>query len=360
MPFLCSQPLSNYLLICLQIILCAKHRSIAWWHTWIHDLLLSKWYNGSNVLLFPAQVVAKPCREQTFLLDPISQAALPTPALHSLALNLQVVTQRLCCTSTSEMNECKHLKSSSKNFTLLSLVSFQHHSLAVLWMWALGWPGFCGVSPFQKLQRDISRDLALWPLLEFIFTLLVGCWFFWTPTGFSWCCKYFPAFIHHLSLFARSCSILVDELRAELSSASTYVLEVVWETAPNLFCLSWPFQQSLRRLFPEMRSSFHIPGRRNLIKAWLAALGTKMAFSHPPDITSDTDGLHPRLLHEITAGRGGSLSCLHYTQHISCLLVRTSPFHLSSSVLCKSFWHLTLRMHPLQYFFRLIIKQDKW
>lgn len=41
-----------------------------------------------------------------------------------------------------------------------------------------------------------------------------------------------------------------------------------------------------------------------------------MAFSHPLDITSDTDGQHPRLLHEITAGRGGSLSCIHlHTAH---------------------------------------------
>lgn len=75
MPFLCSQPLNNYLLICPQIILCAKHRSIAWWCTWIHDLLLSKCYyysSSSNVLLFSAQVVAKPCREQIFLLDPSS------------------------------------------------------------------------------------------------------------------------------------------------------------------------------------------------------------------------------------------------------------------------------------------------
>lgn len=36
-----------------------------------------------------------------------------------------------------------------------------------------------------------------------------------------------------------------------------------------------------------------------------------MAFSHSLDFTSDTDGLQPRLLHEITAGRGGSLSCIH-------------------------------------------------
>lgn len=226
-------------------------------------------------------------------------------------MNLHVVTQRRCCTSTSEMNERKHLKSSSKNFTLPSLVLFPHHSQALLWVWALEWPGFCGVSLSQKLQRDISRALALWPLPELIFPLLVGRWVFWTPTCFSWCCKYFPAFIHHLSLFARSCSILVDELRAELSSASTYVLEVVWETAPNLFCLSQLFQQSLCRLFPEMRSAFPVPGRRNQIKAWLPTLGTKMALSHPLDITSDTDGLHPRLLHEITAGRGSSLSCIH-------------------------------------------------
>lgn len=150
MPFLCSQPLNNHLLICPQIILCAKHRSIAWRYTWIRDLLLSKCYyysSSSNVLLFSAQVVAKPCREQTFLLDPISQAALPTPAPHSLAINLQAVTQRPCCTSTSEMNECKHLKSSSKNSTLPSLVSFPHHSQALLWVWALGLPGFLGVSP---------------------------------------------------------------------------------------------------------------------------------------------------------------------------------------------------------------------
>lgn len=161
-------------------------------------------------------------------------------------------------------------------------------------------------------SKGVSLGLGLFGLCQNSFLL---CWlavgFFWTPTCFSWCCKYFPAFIHHLSLFAWSCSILVDELRAELSSASTYVLEVVWETAPNLFCLSWLFQQSLRRLFPEMRSIFHVPGRRNQIKAWLPALGTKMAFSHPLDFTSDTDGLHPRVLHEITAGRGGSLSCIH-------------------------------------------------
>lgn len=36
-----------------------------------------------------------------------------------------------------------------------------------------------------------------------------------------------------------------------------------------------------------------------------------MAFSHPLDITSDTDELHPRLLHELTTGRGGSLSSIH-------------------------------------------------
>lgn len=177
MPFLCSQPLNNYLLICPQIILCAKHTSIAWWYMWICCYLSVVIYCSSSAALFCTG--SGKALERT---DISTGSHLPgstsSPALHSLAVNLQAVTQRPCCTSTSEMNECKHLKSSSKNFTLPSLVSFPHHSKALLWVWALGWPGFHGVSPNQKLQRDISRALALWPLPQFTFTLLLGCWVF--------------------------------------------------------------------------------------------------------------------------------------------------------------------------------------
>lgn len=217
--------------------------------------------------------------------------------------------------------------------------------------------GFCGVSPSQKLQRDISRALALWPLPEFIFTLLVGCWVFWTPTCFSWCCKYFPAFIHHLSMFARSCSILVDELRAELSSASTYVLQVVWETAPNLFCLSWLFQQSLCRLFPEMHSIFHVPGRRNQNKAWLPALGTKMAFSHPLDITMTLVGCTPDCCMRSQQAGEAPLAAFTYTQKFpfSWWWAALSP--VQQCPLQVLVLTLTLRVHPSQDFF---IKQDKW
>lgn len=40
------------------------------------------------------------------------------------------------------------------------------------------------------------------------------------------------------------------------------------------------------------------------------------------------------------------LAAFTYRQQISCLLVRTSPFHLSRSVLCKPlYWHVTLGTH---------------
>lgn len=52
MPFLCSQPLNNYLLICPQIILCAKHTFIAWWYMWTCCYLSVVIYCSSSAALF--------------------------------------------------------------------------------------------------------------------------------------------------------------------------------------------------------------------------------------------------------------------------------------------------------------------
>lgn len=96
------------------------------------------------------------------------------------------------------------------------------HATARLCWGGLGFVGWDLVSPNQKLQRDISRALTLWPLPLPIFTSSFFFFLFWTCTFFSRC-KYFPACVHRLSLFAWSCSILVDELRAKQSSASAHM-----------------------------------------------------------------------------------------------------------------------------------------
>lgn len=63
------------------------------------------------------------------------------------------------------------------------------------------------------------------------------------------------------------------------------------------------------------------------MKVCLPALGTKMAFSHPLDITSETNGLHHRLFHKTIAdGTLASFPAFSYRQYISELLVMTSPF----------------------------------
>ena len=54
------------------------------------------------------------------------------------------------------------------------------------------------------------------------------------------------------------------------------------------------------------------------MKFCLPALGTKMAFSHPLDITNETNGLHHRLLRETTAdSMNASFTALTYRQYIS-------------------------------------------
>jgi len=53
------------------------------------------------------------------------------------------------------------------------------------------------------------------------------------------------------------------------------------------------------------------------MKACLPALGTKMAFSHPLDMTNETDSLHHRLLHKTIAdSMEASFTAFTYRQYI--------------------------------------------
>lgn len=88
--------------------------------------------------------------------------------------------------------------------------------------WGL-WGGL-GLGAWEIVRNSRGMYLVLWLFGPYQYPFL-GLGFisiFWTCTWFCWC-KYFPACIHHLSLSAWSRSILVDELRAELSSASAHM-----------------------------------------------------------------------------------------------------------------------------------------
>lgn len=65
------------------------------------------------------------------------------------------------------------------------------------------------------------------------------------------------------------------------------------------------------------------------MKACLPALGTKMAFSHPLDITNETNGLHHRLLHNTIAdSTEASFTTFTYSQYISYASSNDQPFSL--------------------------------
>lgn len=173
--------------------------------------------------------------------------------------------------------------------------------------WGL-WDGL-GLGDWEIVRNSRGMYLVLWLSGPYQYPFL-GLGFisiFWTCAWFCWC-KYFPACIHHLSLSAWSRCILVDELRAELSSASAHMCwKLCGRLASNLFCHSWLSQQSLHCLFPKMHWTCHIPEGRNEMKACFPAFGTKVAFSHPLDITIETNSLHHSLLHKIVR----DLSCIY-------------------------------------------------
>ena len=128
-----------------------------------------------------------------------------------------------CCDVLPASNQARFLP-----FALLTRTKPSNFSFTPIWSLS-----FCTQLPSQQhnmLQTASSPSQAS------------GCFFFWTHTGFSWC-KYFPACIHHLSLFARSCSILVNELRAELSSASAHMC---WKLCGRLLpiCFAIPSYSS--------------------------------------------------------------------------------------------------------------------
>lgn len=76
------------------------------------------------------------------------------------------------------------------------------------------------------------------------------------------------------------------------------------------------------------------------MKACLPLLGTKVAFSHPVGITSETNGLYQRFLHRATANTTeASFTVFTHSEYISQLLIVTNTFpHQQSSSLFKSWY----------------------
>lgn len=159
--------------------------------------------------------MAKSYRQQTFLLDPISWLVLHTCTVCSLAINFQVVLKRLL--HKHQWNERIYRPQNfNARFSFCPLWSHFHATDRLCSEWALwGSLGF--------VERDLVRNsrgisLRLW--LFGLYQYLPLFFFFWTWTCFS-LCKYFSAYIHHLSLFHGH--VLFWWMSKELSSASAHV-----------------------------------------------------------------------------------------------------------------------------------------
>lgn len=155
--------------------------------------------------------MAKSYRWQTFLSDPISRLVLHTWTVCSLAINFQVVLKRLL--HKHQWNQwIWRPQNFNARFSLCPLWLHFHATARLCLEWGLwGSLGF--------VERDLETPegyLYDFDSLAFISTFF----FFWTWTCFSWC-KYFSAFIYHLSLFHGH--VLFWWMSKELSSASAHM-----------------------------------------------------------------------------------------------------------------------------------------